>query len=224
MATTTCELPPMMRDVPPPDPCTTQTIAPPASQEALRLWLAVAQELLELRQVREHQAAWHRGHERAAMTLVLPLDSRTTATPNSTRSPALGSPSSLRPVLAHRLAISLLNAASWTLPLSSDMKIMATRHTIRHFGWVLLHPALPRQKAGRLMRCMGSGRALAQEAVPEPQRLDLGNMAVPHGSHTPPSIPIIPTDTHRGCRHMCKREASQVRNTSYADVMPISAI
>lgn len=69
------------------------------------------------------------------------------------------------------------------------------------------------------MRCTGSGRVSAQEAVPELQRLDLENMAVPHDSHTPPSIPIIPTDTHRGCRHMCKREASQVRNTSYADVI-----
>lgn len=144
MATTTCELPPMMRDVQPPDPCTTQTIAPPASQGALQPLLAVAQELLELRQVREHQAAWLRGHERAATTLVLPLDSRTTAMPNSTRSPALGSPSSLRPVLAHRLATSLLNAASWTLPLSSDTKIMATHRTIRHFGWVLLRLASPR--------------------------------------------------------------------------------
>ncbi len=72
------------------------------------------------------------------------------------------------------------------------------------------------------MRCTESGRASAQEAEPEPQRLDLGNTAVPHGSPTPPSIPIIPTDTHRGCRHMCKKEASRVRNISYADISHIS--
>ncbi len=143
MATTTCELPPLMRDVPLPDPCTTQTIAPPDSQGVPRPLWAVAQELLELRQVQEHRAAWLQGHERVATTLALPPDSHTTATPNSTRSPAPDSPSSLRPVLAHRLATSPLNAASWTLPLSSDTKITATR-TIRHFGWVLVRLASPR--------------------------------------------------------------------------------
>ncbi len=142
MATTTCERPPMMRDALLPDPCTTQTIAPPDSQGAPRPLWAVAQELPELRQVQEHRAAWLRGHERAATTLALPPDSRTTATPNSTRSPVPDSPSSLRPVLAHRLATSL-NAASWTLPLSSDTKITATR-TIRPFVWVLVHLASPR--------------------------------------------------------------------------------
>lgn len=75
------------------------------------------------------------------------------------------------------------------------------------------------------MRCMESGRASAQEAEPEPQRMDLGNTAVPHGSPTLPSIPITPTDTHRGCKHMCKREATRVRNklrSCYADIGHLS--
>lgn len=195
----------MTRDVLLPDPCTTQTTAPLVSQGAPRPWSAAALGLLlEPRRDREHQVAWLRVHERAATTPGLPRDSHTTATPSSTRLAAQDSPSSLRPAPAHRLATSPLNAACWTLPVSSAMKITAIPHTIPRFGWDLLPPALPRWKAGRRMRCTAWGRVSEPEEEPEPQKLDLGNTAAPRGSPTLPSIPITPTDTHRGCRHTSK--------------------